>query len=139
MPRLTRWFVRASFLYLAASLILGVVLAARPFFNLPSYFAGLTPVFYHLFMVGWLTQLIFGVMHWMFPKISAERPRGSENIVWFVFIALNLGLVLRTVAEPLISTPSGFIWNRMLAISASLQWAAGLSFVINSWTRVKER
>lgn len=139
MPKLTRWFVRASLVYLAVSLVLGVLLAAKPLFDLPPYVSGLTPVFYHLFMVGWLTQLIFGVMHWMFPKASSEQPRGSENIVWFVFIALNFGLVLRAVAEPLISTQAGFIWNRMLAISASLQWAAGLSFVINTWPRVKER
>lgn len=139
MPRLTRWFVRASLAYLAGSLLLGVLLAAEPF--LPSFTAvnSLRPVFFHLFMVGWLTQLIMGVMHWMFPKASADRPRGSDRIVWFVFITLNLGLILRAVAEPLISSQPDFIWNRMLAISASLQWAAALAFIVNTWPRVKER
>ena len=139
MPKLTRWFVRASLVYLGLSLLLAVLLAARPIFSLPAYISGLTPVFYHLFMVGWLTQLIFGVMHWMFPKVSSERPRGSETAVWFAFIALNLGLLLRTIAEPLIATQQQFFWNRLLAISASLKWTAALAFVFNTWRRVKER
>lgn len=139
MPKLTRWFVQASLLYLGLSLLVGVLLAAQPFFNLPPFVNGLRPVFFHLFMVGWLTQLIFGVMHWMFPKFSSERPRGSESIILFVFLALNLGLLLRSIAEPMASMQSTFLWNRLLAISASLQWAAGLAFVVNTWPRVKAR
>ena len=139
MPTLTRWFTRAAFLYLGVSLALGVLAAAQPFFNLPVAIGRLSPVFIHLFMVGWLTQLIFGVMHWMFPKASKEQPRGSENIVWFVFITLNLGLLLRAVAEPLAAAQDNLIWDRALAISASLQWAAALAFVVNTWPRARGR
>lgn len=88
-------------------------------------------------MVGWLTQLIFGVMHWMFPKFSPDSPRGSQAVMWFVFVTLNLGLLLRMLAEPL--TGQSLLWDRALAISASLQWAAALAFVVNTWPRVKER
>ncbi len=135
MPSLTRWFVRTSLLYLVLASLMGILIAAR----LPIVPTGLTPVYLHLFIVGWLTQLIFGVMHWMFPKDTNDKPRGDEGLVWAVFVMLNVGLVLRAVAEPLNARDDSQFWGTALALSALLQWLAGLGFVVNSWRRVKGR
>ncbi|HLF29065.1 MAG TPA: hypothetical protein VJG32_22280 [Anaerolineae bacterium] len=79
MPSLTRLFIKTALAYFVAALLTGVVVAARPALGLPLALAALTPVYFHLRMVGWITQLIFGVGHWMFPKFSREQPRGSDR------------------------------------------------------------
>lgn len=132
MPLLTRVFIKTGMICLALALALGILLA----FGVTN---GLFPVYIHLLVFGWLTQLIFGVIFWMFPKYSAEKPRGSETLGWLTYVSLNLGLLLRAIAEPLQTTqPSSFsAWA--LVISALLQFLAGLAFVLNSWKRVRER
>ena len=100
MPTLTRWFLRSSLVFLLLAMLLGVLQAARAPLNLPGQLNAFSPVYFHLFMVGWVTQLIFGVVFWMFPKYSKEQPRGSETLGWTVFWLLNLGLLLRVVGEP---------------------------------------
>jgi hypothetical protein len=129
MPRLTRWFIRAGLSYLLVSLILGVALAIRPA-DLPS---GLRPATFHLLVVGWLTQLIFGVAHWMFPRASREQPRGTEGLGWAAFALLNAGLLIRLVAEP--AGLTGF-W---LPLAGLLQLSAAICWVLLIWPRVKER
>src|SRR5512143_3378977 len=100
MPRLTRWYVKTSFVYLALGLLAGLWLAAQSLLKigLP---AGLFPVYIHLLVLGWLTQLVFGVVFWMFPKWSIERPRRSATLGWWTYGLLNAGLLLRAIAEPI--------------------------------------
>ncbi len=137
MPRVTRWFVRLSFLYLTFALLIGLGLVAqRAGWNAPSV-ALLSPVYFHFFMVGWVTQLIFGVAHWMFPNYSQEAPRGREGLVWTALVTLNVGLLLRAVAEPM--TGQGGIWGGLLVLSALLQWIGAFCFIINTWPRVRPR
>lgn len=97
----------------------------------------LEPVYFHLFMLGWVLQLIFGVAWWMFPILSREKPRGNEAIGWVVFYALNSGLILRAVAEPMRNLSTAGVWQVLLVISAVLQMIAGWTFVICIWPRVK--
>jgi hypothetical protein len=40
----------------------------------PALGALLWPTYLHLLVLGWLTQLIFGVAFWMFPRYSARNP-----------------------------------------------------------------
>ena len=139
MPRLTRWFVRAALVNLLVGLGLWLVPSAQPIVEVPGWMVAATPAFLHLITVGWLTQLIFGIGHWMFPKASLDRPRGNERIMWFVFFALNLGLALRVLGEPLLAQQNGWLPGLVLVASASLQWLAVAGFVVNSWGRVKGR
>jgi hypothetical protein len=139
MPPLIRWYLKAALLWLVAALVLGTAIAGQSFFGLPGYARLLMPVYLHLFIVGWVTQLIFGVALWMFPKQSPERPRGNENIAWLIFILLNSGLVIRAVAEPMISISPADTWSWLLVLSAALQWAAGIAFAYQAWQRVKVR
>ena len=139
MPPLTRWFIKTALLYFVAALIIGAVLAARSVFRLSPAIASLGPVYIHLFMVGWITQLIFGVAYWMFPVYTKERPRGSEKLALATYGLLNVGLLLRAMAEPLHALRPGAGWGWLLVLAAALQWLAGLGFVVNIWGRVKER
>src|SRR3990172_1944673 len=136
MPPLTRWFIKSALACFVAALLVGVSLAARSLVNLPPVFAALQPVYFHLLMVGWVTQLIFGVAFWMFPKFSREQPRGSERLGWATFALLNSGLLLRVIAEPFSATLREPQAGWLLALSAVLQWLARLAFFINSFAKV---
>lgn len=138
MPSLTRWFVKTSFVYLALALIAGLLMEARSALRLVAL-GGLFPVYIHLFVLGWLTQLVFGVVFWMFPKHSAENPRGSEALGWWTYLLLNVGLLLRVVSEPVNSAQPNPLSGWTLVLSAVIQFLAGLLFVVNSWGRVKEK
>jgi heme/copper-type cytochrome/quinol oxidase subunit 1 len=139
MPALTRWYIRTAFVYLALALLLAALLALPSSVPLPIHIRIMTPAYFHLFLVGWVTQMIFGVIYWMFPIISRARPRGNEAVGWASFILLNVGLILRVVGEPLVSlNPEGW-YGWLLALSALLQWLAGLLFVLLAWPRIKEK
>lgn len=139
MPAITRWFVKTSLVYLVAALGLALLLALAQVVTLPRLLAAAGPVFFHLFLVGWVTQLIMGIVFWLFPKASRERPRGREELAVFTYVTLNLGLLLRVVAEPTVTVITTAPWQWALVVSALLQWLAGLAFVANTWGRVKER
>lgn len=138
MPPLTRWLVKTSFIYLASALILGLLLAIQPILDF-GFISSLLPIYIHLFVFGWLSQLIFGVAFWMFPIYSKEKPRRSEALGWWTYILINAGLILRAVAEPINSIQPNGVSGWTLIVSAIIQFLAGLAFVVNTWGRVKER
>ena len=136
MPRLVRWYVKASFIWLAAALLLKAI----ALFPAGAAIPGITPVSWHLLFVGWLTQFIFGIAHWMLPTkpgARKERLRGDEHLIWGVFFTLNIGLALRLVAEPMQIVQPGPLWAALIIASAWLQWLAGVGFVFNSWGRAR--
>ncbi len=137
MPTLVRWYIKTALVYFIAGLAAGIALAVGG--PLAEVTAGLTPVYYHLLVVGWVTQLILGVAIWMFPKYSQEQPRGNEKLAWATYILLNLGLLLRVVGEPLDGLYAGAGWGAVLAASAVLQWVGGLLILGSLWRRVKVR
>ena len=139
MPPLTRYFIKTALIYFVLALITGVLLLARNAIDLPPEIASLSPVYFHLLMVGWVTQLIFGMLFWMLPKYSKDKPRGNERWVWAAYLFINVGLVLRMFGEPLVSIRPDWNLGWLLMLSALLQLIGGWSFLINAWSRVKER
>ncbi len=135
MPTLTRWFLKTSLVHLSAALIIGLLLAIAPT-DIVAVPIGIGPLYFHLFLVGWVAQLIFGIVFWLFPKYSKEQPRGFTWLGWTTYLLLNLGLILRVFGEPANAARPGQIWGWLLTVSAVLQWLAGLAFVINTWPRV---
>ena len=138
MPPLTRWFIRTALLYLVLSLVSGVLVAAGSLTRFPYPIASLSTLYFQILMVGWITQLIFGVAYWMFPTFSREHPRRSPMLGWVAYVSLNAGLLLQVVVELLgIVNANAAGW--MGGVSILLQFAAALAFVINTWNRVKGR
>ncbi|MCB0080549.1 MAG: hypothetical protein KDE47_06450 [Caldilineaceae bacterium] len=139
MPPVTRAFVRTGLLYLLAALLTALALVAQAPLHLPRWVAFLTPAYFHLFMVGWVTQLIIGVAYWMFPTLRKERPRGSDLLAWSCYGLLNGGLLLRVVAEPIHAMQSNPLLGWLIVAAALLQWLGGVAFVLNTWPRVRAR
>lgn len=140
MPKITRWFIKSSLVFFTIALALSAAQAVNATWEIATWLNSFAPVYYHLFMVGWVTQLIFGIVIWMFPKYTLEKPRGNESMAWATFWLLNIGLTLRLFGEPLIFMyPKTQFLGSILVLSALLQWLAGLLFVTNTWGRVKEK
>ncbi len=139
MPPLTRWFIKTSLVYFVLALTTGLLLAAAGVWKLSIPSGGLFPAYFHLLAEGWITLLIMGVVFWMFPKFSRQKPRGNERVGWAAFILINAGLVLRLISEPAITLHPGAVWGWLLVVAAVLQWLGGMAFVVNSWGRVKEK
>ena len=139
MPPLTRWYIRLAFAYLVLALLTGTAAAARQPLALPAAIGALGPVAVHLFVVGWITQMIFGVAYWMFPRRSAELPRGDPAPAIATLVLINVGLLLRLVAEPWQTVHPSGTPAALLVASAAAQWLAGVAFVWQMWPRVKER
>jgi hypothetical protein len=118
--------------YLAASLGIGVL-------QLTS--STLRPILWvtyvHLLVIGWLTQLIFGVAFWMFPRHSRESPHGKVRLGWACYGLLNAGLLLRTLGDP--ARAAGWHSEPLLGAAALLQATAGWGFIILMWPRIRER
>lgn len=139
MPTLSRFFIKTGLSYLLLALASGLLIALSDGFFLPVEIQTLRPVYFHLFMVGWVTHLIFGVAWWMFPPRSQANPRGREFPFWICYGCLNAGLILRAVAEPLNALGHGSHWGLLLVFSSILQVSAGWIFVFLLWPRIKGR
>ncbi len=136
MPPVTRWFVRSALVWFLLALAIGVLLAGGGAATIPGTSLLLPyPTYLHLVTVGWLTNLIFGVAFWMFPRDTAEHPRGSDRLAWLAYAGLNAGLMLRLVGEPVAWSGNGT--GTLLLLSAALQLLGGWAFVLNTWPRVK--
>ena len=139
MPRLTRWAVRAALVYLVVGLVAGALYWANGQWSFWPLLDALNPIYIHLLVVGWATQLIFGVIYWMFPIISKSNMRGDTRLAWAVFVLLNVGLILRAIFEPWRTLEVNDLNGLGLVLSALLQVIAGYLFVIVCWPRVREK
>jgi hypothetical protein len=90
---------------------------------------------FHALTVGWLTQVVFGVAIWFFPKRRGDAPRGSEALGRAVLVALNLGVLVRLIAEP---ARGHAVWSDALVVVAGgLQTAAAVGFVLLMRGRIR--
>jgi len=134
MPFISRTFVKAGMIYFVLSLIAGVLLEIDAV-SLPA----LMPLFWHMLMVGWITQIIMGVSIWMFPGRNREEGFANQKWSWLTLILLNSGLVLRLIAEPAVGYSEAQIWSVLLVGSAVLQVAGGVTYFIEMWPRIMSK
>lgn len=133
MPTLTRWFLRAAMLYLVAALGLGIYMAAP---GSPILFGPWFAPYIHFLVLGWATQMIFGVGLWMFPRRKPLDLAATPWLDWLCFWSLNVGLVARAIAEPIVAQRRSEGAAAVLIMSAVLQLVAVAAFVVLAWPRV---
>jgi hypothetical protein len=140
MPPLARTFVRASFVYLLAALVLGALMMLDRWLSFSRWLKAVYLSQLHLLVVGWITQLAIGVAYWIFPRFLKEqnpRRRGSDTLTIAVLICLNAGLLLRFFAEPFyLMGPRPWL-AALMALSGVLQALAALGFGWLIWGRIR--
>jgi len=136
MPPITRWFIKSGMIWFC----LGVVLAFVA--ELPSVQgrALLLPVYWHMLVIGWITQVIMGVSFWMFPRKKRNRKKEQSALAVGAFYLLNGGLVVRLSTEPFLPlfTESGIL-SGVVIFSAVLQVSAILLYIGEIWPRVQPK
>ena len=137
MPLITRTMIKMAMVYALAGSLLSALWLVEIVWPIHPILRLIQPTALHLIVMGWLTQLIFGIALWMFPPWSRQHPRGPSLPSWLCFGLLNGGLLLRLIAEPLNAVaPTPFLgW--LLVISAVLQVIAIMLFVGLTWSRVR--
>ncbi|HEX9610602.1 MAG TPA: hypothetical protein VF978_01855 [Gemmatimonadales bacterium] len=141
MPPLSRWYIKLALVYFVAALAVGALQVLQAPLRLPAVLAVTGPAYVHMLVVGWITQMIFGVAYWMFPKYAPPpaAPRGNNAVAIATLILLNLGLLVRVVVEPVRAWRPEALPGWPLIVAALAQWLAAVGFAINTWPRVKEK
>lgn len=122
MPALSRYLIKLAIVWLLVGLSGWSAAAAWGGPRGPLALAS-----FHALTVGWLTQVVFGVAIWFFPKRRGDAPRGSETLGWAVLVALNLGVLIRLVAEPFRGATASP--DALVVVAGALQTAAAIGFV----------
>jgi len=136
MPPITRWFVKAGILWFITGMILAF-LAELPLLSAGSL---LLPVYWHMLVVGWITQIIMGVSIWMFPRKKRDRLKKQSVRTVLSFVLLNSGLALRFLCEPFIPMFRGESMITLFVLISSLLQVLGILFyTIEIWPRLQPK
>jgi hypothetical protein len=137
VPRLTRWLIRTALLYFVAALLLGLAQVSPALRMRSGWLANAWPGYVHLFMLGWLSQLIVGVAFWLFPRRAAAEIRPALG--WWGYGLVNAGLLLRVALEPAAINMARPAVGWLLAAAALAQLAGAAAWVALLWPRVRPR
>lgn len=136
MPKITRWFIKSGMIWFILGLLLALVA------EIPGMPTGtlLLPVYWHMIVLGWVTQVIMGVSIWMFPRKRRDRKKEVSLMARGAFWLLNSGLIIRFLSEPFIPLfQESLLVASSIILSAVLQVAAVFCFVMEIWPRVQPK
>ena len=134
MPRVSRWFIHGSLVYLALGFTLGAMLLFNKGMPVNPELARLLPAHVEFLLVGWVIQLVMGVATWIFPRFGVARSAyGSEAAAWLAFALVNAGVCLAAIG-PLVA---GRVGDVLPLIGRLAEAAAAVVFAANVWARVR--
>lgn len=131
MPRLSRWFVKASLVYLAVGFTLGAVVLVQKGGGPEPQLWRLRPAHIELLVIGWAVQLAMGVAVWILPRFRPPVGRGDTRPAWFAFVALNCGVIAIAAARTFLLPAQVHLLGRIAIV------AAAAAFAWHAWPRVK--
>jgi cbb3-type cytochrome oxidase subunit 1 len=137
MPPLIRRYVKTSFVFLLAGLLLGAWIVVGEFVigRFPPRLWITAHV--HLLLVGFLLMLVMGVATWMFPRPARDDPRYRPRLAELVYWLMTLSTGLRAAAE-LLTPVAGVPGLRLVIAVGGLGQVLGtVLFVLNIWWRVR--
>jgi cbb3-type cytochrome oxidase subunit 1 len=118
-------FIRASLLWFAAGIVLGVAIAVHPQWTI------YRPAHAHMTVVGFLTMLVFGVGYQLLPRLFGHPLHSQRLAIAHLFCANAglAGLVLGFLIQP--SSGADMRW---VTATGGLLFALGAMFwVYNLW------
>jgi len=137
MTPLVRRYIKTSFVFLLAGLLLGgwIIVAEFVFERYPPRLFITAHV--HLLLVGFMLMIVMGVATWMFPRPGRDdagyRPALAETVYWVMTIATTV----RAVAELCASLSPAPVLRLLIAAGGLGQLAGAGLFVLNMWRRVR--
>lgn len=136
MTPLVRRYIKTSFVFLVAGLVLGAYIVITQF-ALNTYSPRLhVTAHVHLLLVGFMLMIVMGVATWMFPRPARDggryRPELAEAVYWIMTVAT----VVRVLAE-LLAPFTGPRVLPLIVVGGLGQLAGTALFVVNMWGRVR--
>jgi hypothetical protein len=131
VPRLSRWFVRASLIYLVLGFGAGGALLTEKGLPLHPVVWRLFPAHVEFLLVGWTVQFAMGVAFWILPRFAGGASRGNEGPAWCAFVLLNAGVLGAGLGSTLGAPPSIVLWGRIAEAGGAV------AFAFHAWLRVK--
>jgi cbb3-type cytochrome oxidase subunit 1 len=137
MPPLIRRYIKTSFAFLIAGVLLGT------YVRIGQYLVGTYPprllitAHVHLLLVGFMLMIVMGVATWMFPRPARDdlryRPELAEGVYWLMTGAT----CVRALAEMLAAYVDSTALRAAVALGGLGQTGGVLLFVVNMWSRVR--
>jgi len=137
MPPLIRRYIKTSFAFLIAGVLLG------SYISVSQYLLGVYPPRFHitahvhLLLVGFMLMIVMGVATWMFPRPARDdlryRPELAEAVYWLITVAT----CARALAELGAAYTDSTALRETIALGGVGQTVGVLLFVVNMWTRVR--
>lgn len=122
MPPLIRRYIKTSFAFLIAGLILGGYL------TIGQFLLGAWPprlvitAHVHLLLVGFMLVMVMGVATWMFPRPAKDDARYQPELAEAVYWVMTISTALRAAAE-LMAGPG----RQRRSCASSWRWAGWAS------------
>jgi cbb3-type cytochrome oxidase subunit 1 len=137
MPPLVRRYIKTSFVFLLAGLLLGgwIVLAEFVRGVYPSRLFVTAHV--HLLLVGFMLMMVMGVATWMFPRPARDDRRYRPELAEAVYWVTTAATALRAAAEVGAGATGAPLLRVLVAVGGLGQLAGALLFVVNMWWRVR--
>lgn len=130
MPALSRWFIRASLVYLGLGFTLGGLLLANKGLGFyPPIWRSL-PAHIEFLFLGWMVLVVMGVAYWILPRLAGSASHGNERLATLAFVLLNLGIWL-IVAQSIFPVEGLSLAGRIIE-----SLGAG-AFLVAVWQRIK--
>jgi hypothetical protein len=136
MPLLSQIMIRTALLWLGFGFTIGGLVLAHKGIPFMSWLWTLRMPHVHMLLVGWMVQLAYGVAFWILPRLDASGDRGNVFLVRVCYVALNGGVVLASLHDPLRALVAVDAL-RLLPIGAGVLYilATG-AFAAHAWRRV---
>jgi cbb3-type cytochrome oxidase subunit 1 len=133
MPCLSRWMIRAAFLYLLLGFSFGALLLAHKGVPYAPWLWGWRPAHIEFLLMGWILQLTMGMAFWILPRFWQRPRRPNEGYATAAFVLLNLGIWLVVAGT---TFRAGY---EVLLIGRIVEVGAALCFARHAWQRVVSR
>jgi cbb3-type cytochrome oxidase subunit 1 len=137
MPPLIRRYIKTSFAFLLAGVLLGT------YVSVGQYLLGAYPprllitAHVHLLLVGFMLMIVMGVATWMFPRPARDDPRYRPELAEAVYWLMTAATSVRALAETLAAYTDSTALRAAVALGGVGQAGGVLLFVVNMWTRVR--
>lgn len=128
MDWFVRAFMRASLVWLALGVTLGVAMAAHPAWRV------FRTAHLHMNLTGFVTMMIFGVAYYIIPRFFGQ-PLHDRRLAFGQWWLSNLGLG-GMVAGFMMQAYGIPGWTAVLVTGGVLQAAGAYAFVYNIWRTI---
>jgi heme/copper-type cytochrome/quinol oxidase subunit 1 len=137
MTPLVRRYIKTSFVFLVAGLVLGAHIVVSQFLVEAYPPRLLITAHAHLLLVGFMLMMVMGVATWMFPRPAREDSRYRPELAEAVYWVMTAATAIRAGAEIGVALTGTLGLRWLIALGGLGQLAGAALFVLNMWRRVR--